>query len=185
MTEATREALAGAEPVDPDHYFAGVSFEPTPGSPGSGPRYGLIEASFPDETAPVNETDTRIVQVVRVEDLDDDYHYPRPALTLLFEHDDPDDEGEEAHVELLLDGPRPHSDIPNQLVENPGDARAIITKAMQKHGLRRATTNEEAVAGIPSERFQNAAGYLIKAGFEEIDKPDSEASDTFEISLAA
>jgi hypothetical protein len=181
MTEATKAALEDVEPVDPDHYFAGVYHK---GSPFSGKPeliYGLVEAQFPDESAPLDADTTRVVVA---EDVNADSLNARPVLTVMFREvdgiEEVDTEDEGARAEILLNKVDDFGGaLPNQVAKNPIEARAIITKAMKKHHLARVITTPEDVQGIPSERHLNAASFLVEAGFNKVG--ESEGSDTYEL----
>lgn len=181
MTEATKAALEDVEPIDPDHYFAGVYHK---GSPFSGKpelAYGLMDAQFPNESAPL---DADTAQIVVAEDVNADSLNARPVLTVMFSEIDGIEEvnieDEDARAEILLNEVDDFGGaLPNQVAKNPIEVSAIITKAMKKHHYRRVFTTPEDVRGIPSERHLNAASFLIDAGFRKVG--ESEESEIYEL----
>lgn len=185
MSNTIQAALEQAEPIDPEHYFAKISFASQ-----HGPEYGLLEAQLPPESAPLELDEVRVMVAERV---DDDEFGTRPVLTVMLNEADGIEEAvdagedleevelapDEAHVELLVaQDDEASGGIPNSVLQNPLDVKAIIKRVMRTRRLDRVYASPEDVHGLPA-RYSNAARFLVEAGFRRVEDDDS--ADRFEL----
>lgn len=177
MTEATRQALASAEIVDPQHYSLGINYTDLPG--GETMVYGVAEAQLPDDADVQTAAPEDTIRVLRAENVYDQDVGVLPEVTMLLEEEPDADDGEVAHAEFLFDK-RDMGELPNRALNNPHEVRDIVKAVMEKFHLERITTNEAAFANIPRDRYRTVAQFMGQVGFRKIEDPNPEAADTFE-----